>query len=110
MHFHVRCHFFQTAPLMPSVTQQQNVMEYWWESSAATPPTFTSDTVGQNNKIESITFRVTVAHICIQSFVLIKDKDSNFISQSLFVRQYKIVYACIETFYAHHVSNGLIFH
>ena len=25
----------QTAPLLPSVAQQQNVMEYWWEGSAS---------------------------------------------------------------------------
>ena len=25
--------FCQTAPLLPSVTQQQHVMEYWWEGS-----------------------------------------------------------------------------
>ena len=32
----------QTAPLLPSVTWQQNVTEYWWEGSASTaisPPT-----------------------------------------------------------------------
>ena len=35
------------ASLLPSVTQQQNVMEYWWESSAsaARPPTASSDIV-----------------------------------------------------------------
>ena len=27
---------FQTAPLLPSVTQQQNVIEYWWEGSTST--------------------------------------------------------------------------
>ena len=40
------------APLLPSVTQQQNRMEYWWECSAssAVTPTSTSDVVGQQNK------------------------------------------------------------
>ena len=35
-------------PLLPSVTQQQRVTEYWWEGSAcpAVPPTSTSDAVG----------------------------------------------------------------
>ena len=49
------CH---TAPLLPSVAQQQNVMEYWWEgsTSAAIPPTSASDVVGQHNKIGDITF------------------------------------------------------
>ena len=30
-HFHVRHCFGQTVPLLPSVTLQQNVMEYWWK-------------------------------------------------------------------------------
>jgi len=44
--------FHQTAPLLPSVTQQQNGMEYWWEGSASTaiPPTSTNDNVDQNQK------------------------------------------------------------
>jgi len=34
--------------LLPSVIQQQHVMEYWWEGSTSTaiPPTSTSDVVG----------------------------------------------------------------
>ena len=42
----------QTAPVLPSVTQQQNVTGHWWEGSAptATPPTATSDVVGQHHK------------------------------------------------------------
>ena len=46
----------QPAPLLTSVTQQQNVMEYWWESS-------TSDifeTVCQLNKTESIIFEAAL--------------------------------------------------
>jgi len=37
----------QTAPLLPSVTQQQIVMEYWIEGSISTviPPTSTSDII-----------------------------------------------------------------
>ena len=50
--------FCQTAPLLPSGTQQQNVMEYWWEgsTSTATLPTSTSDIMGQHNKIGGSTF------------------------------------------------------
>jgi len=50
--------FCQTAPLLSSVTQQQNVMEYWWEGPTPTvmPPTSASDVVGQHNKIGGITF------------------------------------------------------
>ena len=48
----------QTAPLLPSVTQQQKVMEYWWEGSTSTviPPTSVSNIVGQDDNIEGITF------------------------------------------------------
>ena len=55
----------QSAPLLPSVTWQQNVAEYWWEgsTSATIPPTSASDTVGQcNNNIEGIPFREAVAY------------------------------------------------
>ena len=40
---------YQTASLLPSVTQQQNEMEYWQEGSTSTsiPSTSTSDVVGQ---------------------------------------------------------------
>ena len=45
--------FRPTASLLPSVTQQQSVMEHWPEGSTFTtiPPTSASDTVGQHNKI-----------------------------------------------------------
>ena len=50
--------FCQTAPLLPSVTWQQNVMEYWQEGSASTtiPPTSITDVMGQHNNIGGITF------------------------------------------------------
>ena len=56
-HFHVRCHC-QTAPLLPSVTQQQNVMECWWEGSTSTaiPPPSASDVMGQHNTTGGINF------------------------------------------------------
>ena len=46
----------QTAPLLPSVTQQQNVMGYWREgsTSAAIPQISTSDVMGQQKKIGGI--------------------------------------------------------
>ena len=39
-------------------------MQYWWEnsSSAATSSTFTSDFVGQHNKIGGITFGAALVH------------------------------------------------
>ena len=45
----------QAAPLLPFVSQQQNMTEHWWEGSTSTavPPTSTSDTVGQHNKQEA---------------------------------------------------------
>jgi len=50
--------FCPTIPLLPSATQQQNIMECWWESSACTaiPLTSTCDIVGQHSKIGGITF------------------------------------------------------
>ena len=61
-HFHVRCHTLRLLPLLPSVTQQQNVMEYWQEGSASTavPPPFVSDITGQHNKRGSITLRAAL--------------------------------------------------
>ena len=64
LHGGIQCHTFapntlpcqtpfcQTAPLLPFVTQQQHVVEYWWEysSSTAISPTSTSDVVGEQNK------------------------------------------------------------
>lgn len=48
-----------TAPLLPSVTQKQDVMEYWWEvsDSALISPTTTSYVMGQHNKMGGNTFR-----------------------------------------------------
>ena len=56
--------FCQTAPLLPFVTQQQNVMEYWREgsASAAIPPISASDVVNQHNKTGGITFRAALVH------------------------------------------------
>ena len=50
--------FYQTAPLLPSATQEQCVMEDGCECSASTaiPPTSASGIVGQHNNIGGITF------------------------------------------------------
>jgi len=52
--------FCQTAPLLPSVTWQQHVTEYWWEVSTSTaiPPTSASDVMDQRNKIGGIIFEL----------------------------------------------------
>ena len=47
--------FCQTAPLLPSVSQQQNVTEYWWDQTAIAL-TSISDTVVWCNKMGGITF------------------------------------------------------
>mgnify|MGYP001857181287 FL=1 len=41
----------QSVPLLPSVTQPQNAMEYWWEHSTSTavPSTAVSDIVSQHS-------------------------------------------------------------
>ena len=56
--------FSHAALLLPSVSWQQNVMEYWWEGSTsiAIPPTPTSDIVGQRNKIGGITFGAALGY------------------------------------------------
>ena len=70
LHGDIHCHTFawyalpcqtpfcQAALLLPPLTQQQHVMEYWWDGSASTiiSPTSTSDVMDQCNKIEDITF------------------------------------------------------
>ena len=50
--------FCQIAPLLPSVTKQQNGTEYWLEGSTSTaiPTTSNSDVMGQHNEIGGITF------------------------------------------------------
>jgi len=53
--------FCQSVPLWPSVTQQQNVTGYGQEGSASNAmPTFTSEVMGQHNKIGSLTFGVAL--------------------------------------------------
>ena len=62
---HTICH---TAPLLPPVVWQQNVMECnWWEDSTSSsiPPTSTSDTVDQQNKIEGITFGAAIVEVLV---------------------------------------------
>ena len=57
--------FCQIAPLLPSVAWQQNVGEYWWEGWASTAiSTSASEIVDQHNKIEGITFRAALVHVC----------------------------------------------
>jgi len=51
------CHAFcQTAPLLPSVTQQQHGTLVARFDPCCTPPTSAPDVVGQHNKTEGITF------------------------------------------------------
>ena len=50
--------FSQTALLLPNVTWQQSVLEYWWEGSTSTavPPTSASDVKGRYNKVGGTAF------------------------------------------------------
>jgi len=56
------CH---TALFLPSVSWQQNVMEYQWEGSTSTaiPPTSIPNVLGQHNKIGGITFGAILIYI-----------------------------------------------
>ena len=51
----------------PSIAQQQHLIEYWPDSSSATAmtPTSISDTVGQHNKIGSITFKAAFLYAAV---------------------------------------------
>jgi len=66
----------QNASLLPSVTQQQNAMEYWWEGSTCTtmPPTSTSDVVHQQNKIGGIYFGAIFIHMYALLFLLAQER------------------------------------
>ena len=64
--FFVRYHFVR---LLPYVTQQQNVTEYWWEDSASTAIPSTFGIVGQRNKRGGITF--------VETFMLVYFMEDN---------------------------------
>lgn len=49
---------YQTASLLPYVTWQPNILEYWWEgtTSTAVQPTSDTDIVGHHDRIGGIAF------------------------------------------------------
>lgn len=61
LRFHVKCHCMKV-PYLPSVIQQQIVVEYWWEGStpAAAPQISASHVMNQCNKVGDITFRAVL--------------------------------------------------
>mgnify|MGYP001853016420 CR=1 FL=1 len=63
-------------------------MEYWWEGSTSTaiPQTFTSDVVGQYNKIGGITFRAALIKY-IKKLVYIS--NNNYFNFNAFMNLYK---------------------
>lgn len=68
--------FCQTAPWLPSVTQQPNVMGYWWGGSApiSIPPASPFDVVGQHHRTGGITFGAASYH-CLQWSLLHPQPD-----------------------------------
>lgn len=54
--------FCQTAPQLPSIIWQQNVVGYLWKGlvSTITPPKSAADVVGQSDKTGSVTFRAAI--------------------------------------------------
>jgi len=56
-HFHVRRHFVRL-PLCCLLFPSNRTMKYWWEGSVSTviPSPFTSNIIGQHNKIGGIIF------------------------------------------------------
>lgn len=63
----------QTASLLPSVTQQQNVTGYWWKALASTvlPPTSASDVEGKNWS------STTISELCHISQEILNDIGYN---------------------------------
>jgi len=64
--------FCQSVLLLSSVTQQQNLMEYWWEGSTsiAIPP-FASDVMEQHDKTEGVTFGAALVCTVLTIFFLV---------------------------------------
>jgi len=58
LHGGIHFYTFATYVLPCQTSQHQHVTEYWWEgsTSAAIPPTSTSDVMGKHNKIGGITY------------------------------------------------------
>jgi len=56
--------FCQTSPLLPFVTQQQNITESWWKHSTSTaiPPAFVPGVMSQRKKIGGMTFGVALEY------------------------------------------------
>ena len=69
--------YCQVAPLLSSVTWQQNVTGYWWEGSTSTaiPPASVSVAAGQHHKIGDITFREALA---LYLFILLKIRTKSY--------------------------------
>ena len=55
----------QSAPLLPFVTRQQNVMGYWWKGSnpTAIPPTSASGAMDQHHERRGTTFRAALVTV-----------------------------------------------
>jgi len=70
--------FCQTAPLLSSVARQQNLTEYWRESSTSTAisTTFTSDVVGQHNKIGGNNFGAVLVASHILGITRYEDRQT----------------------------------
>ena len=79
----------QTVTLLPSVTLQENIMEYWQEgsSSTTTPPTSTPDITDQHNEIGGVTFEAALIPAWLKLLVQIRSgirvRPSPFFSSKL---------------------------
>lgn len=60
----------QTTPLLPSVTQQHDLMEYWWEGTIPTaiPPTSAAHVESQQNTIGGVSFGTVLANLLNSSY------------------------------------------
>ena len=86
--------FSQTALLLPSVAQQQNVTEYWWEDSVFTAIilTFASDVVAQHNKMGDVTFGTALIQSCTQA-----DESSCKKCTNILTHKYVQIRPCYQT-------------
>ena len=86
--------FSQTALLLSSVAQQQNVTEYWWEDSVFTAIilTFASDVVAQHNKMGDVTFGTALIQSCTQA-----DESSCKKCTNILTHKYVQIRPCYQT-------------
>ena len=91
--------FYQTAPLLPSVTQQQHVTEYQWEGSTSAA----SDVECQHHEIWGITFRATP--VKWQELILFCSWSSWALCFLLWFHYFKMYFKKLSSLTYQHLNN-----